>query len=46
MRKYSRSAFEDESKIVPVKLEIKGFVDKDNTLYVAIALESIKKTRS
>jgi hypothetical protein len=37
------SAFEDGSNIVPVKLEIKEFVDKDNTLYVAIALESIKK---
>lgn len=37
------SAFEDGGNIVPVKLEIKEFVDKNNTLYVAIALESIKK---
>ena len=37
------SAFEDGNQIVPVKLEIKEFADKDNTLYVAIALESIKK---
>ena len=37
------SAFEDGSNIIPVKLEIKEFVDKDNSLYVAIALESIKK---
>lgn len=37
------SAFEDGSSIVPVKLEVKEFSDKPNTLYVAIALESIKK---
>lgn len=37
------SAFEDGNNIIPVKLEIKEFADKDNTLYVAIALESIKK---
>lgn len=37
------SAFEDGESIVPVKLEIKEFYDKSNTLYVAIALESIKK---
>lgn len=37
------SAFEDGANIVPVKLEIKEFVDKKNSLYVAIALESIKK---
>ena len=37
------SAFEDGDNIVPVKLEIKEFVDKNNALYVAIALESIKK---
>lgn len=37
------SAFEDGSYIVPVKLEVKEFNDKNNTLYVAIALESIKK---
>ena len=29
--------------MVPVKLEIKEFYDKKNTLYVAIALESIQK---
>ena len=40
------SAFEDGDNIVPVKLEIKELADKNNTLYVAIALESIKKTRS
>ena len=34
---------QDGSDIVPVKLEIKEFADKQNTLYVAIALESIKK---
>ncbi len=28
---------------MPVKLEVKEFFDKKNTLYVAIALESIKK---
>ena len=37
------SAFLDGESIVPVKLEIKEFSDKENTLYVAIALESIKK---
>lgn len=37
------SAFEDGENIVPVKLEIKEFRDKKNSLYVAIALESIKK---
>ena len=36
------SAFVDGDNIVPVKLEIKKFSDKENTLYVAIALESIK----
>ena len=30
--------------IVPVKLEIKEFFDKDNTLYVAVALGKIKMT--
>ena len=40
------SAFVDGDKIVPVKLEVKEFLDKENTLHVAIALESIKKTRS
>ena len=37
------SAFFDDQSIVPVKLEVKEFSDKKNTLYVAIALESIKK---
>lgn len=37
------SAFLEENNIVPVKLEVKEFLDKKNTLYVAIALESIKK---
>ena len=37
------SAFEDGENIVPVKLEIKEFSDKKNALYVAIALEGIKK---
>ena len=40
------SAFVDNNRVVPVKLEIKEFSDKSNTLYVAIALDSIKKTRS
>jgi len=35
------SAFVDGDNIVPVKLEIKKFSDKENTLYVAIALENI-----
>ena len=38
------SAFEDGEWIVPVKLEVKEFKDKQNTLYVAISLEAIKKT--
>lgn len=37
------SAFEDGNLIVPVKLEVKDFNDKQNTLYVAISLEAIKK---
>ena len=37
------SAFTDGKKIVPVKLEVKEFSDKENTLHVAIALESIEK---
>lgn len=37
------SAFEDGEYIVPVKLEIKEFNNKENKLYIAIALESIKK---
>ena len=36
------SAFVDGDAIIPVKLEIKQFSDKENTLYVAVALESIK----
>ena len=38
------SAFEDGNSIVPVKLAVKEFKDKSNKLYVAIALETIKKT--
>ena len=37
------SAFEDGDNIVPVKLEIKEFSNRENKLYVAVALESIKK---
>lgn len=37
------SAFEDGDEIVPVKLEVKEFTDKQNTLYISIALDSIKK---
>ena len=37
------SAFEDGENIIPVKLEVKEFSDKTNTLHVAIALERIKK---
>lgn len=36
------SAFQDGENITPVKLEIKEFSDKPNTLYVAIALDSIQ----
>lgn len=39
------SAFENDTDIVPVKLEIKEFLDKPNRLYVAVALEGIKKDR-
>ena len=38
------SADQDGDFIVPVKLEVKQFKDKQNTLYVAISLEKIKKT--
>jgi len=37
------SAFEDGNSIIPVKLEVKRFIDKENTLYVAISLGEIKK---
>lgn len=38
------SVFEDGNRVVPVKLEIKEFEgEKDNTLHVAVALQSIKK---
>ncbi len=37
------SAFRDGGAIVPVKLEVKEFTDKPNTLYVAITSEKIKK---
>ena len=39
------SAFENNTDIIPVKLEIKEFYDKPNRLYVAVALEGIKKDR-
>ena len=32
-------------EIIPVKLEIKEFSDKNNVLYVAVALKSIKKDK-
>lgn len=38
------SAFGDGDSLVPVKLEVKEFRDKENTLYVAISLEKIKMT--
>ena len=38
------SAFGDGEAIVPVKLEVKEFKDKQNTLYIAVSLEAIKKT--
>ena len=37
-------AFNDGKYIVPVKLEIKEFNDKENVLYVAVALEKVKAT--
>lgn len=37
------SAFVDGENVVPVKLEVKEFGDKKNTLYVAITLDKIKK---
>ena len=36
------SAFQDGDYITPVKLEIKEFIDKPNSLHVAIALENIQ----
>ena len=36
------SAYRDGDFIVPVKLEVKQFKDKQNTLYVTISLEKIK----
>lgn len=38
-------AFQDGENITPVKLEIKEFSDKPNTLYVAIALDSIQSDK-
>lgn len=38
------SVFVDGDYFIPVKLEIKEFNDKQNKLYVAIALDGIKKT--
>lgn len=37
------SVFEDGERIIPVKLEVKEFSDKQNKLYVAITLQGIKK---
>jgi hypothetical protein len=39
------SVFENGTDVIPVKLEIKEFTDKPNRLYVAVALEGIKKDR-
>ena len=36
------NAFSDGSRIVPVKLEVKEFNDKENSLHVAITLEPIE----
>ena len=38
------SAYQDGDFTIPVKLEIKEFNDKRNTLYIAIALNKIKTT--
>ena len=38
------SAYQEGDYIVPIKLEVKKFKDKQNTLYVAISLEKIKMT--
>ena len=38
------SAYRDGEYLIPVKLEVKQFKDKQNTLYVAISLEKIKMT--
>ena len=38
------SAYQDGDYIVPVKLEVKQFKDKQNSLYVAISLKKIKMT--
>lgn len=38
------SAFEDGENIIPVKLVVKEFIDKPNTLYVAVSLDAIKMT--
>lgn len=39
------SAFRDDNYIYPVELIIKKFIDKNNTIYLAIAMEEIKKTQ-
>lgn len=36
------SAFSDGKDIVPVKIEVKEFKDKNNSLYVIVTLEKIK----
>ncbi|MGN0449428.1 MAG: hypothetical protein ACI4G0_03605 [Ruminococcus sp.] len=38
------SAFKDGENIIPVKLVVKEFIDKPNTLYVAVSLDAIKMT--
>ena len=39
------SAFQNDTDIIPVKLSVKEFSDKTNRLYIAVALEGIKKDR-
>ena len=38
-------AFEDGDEIVPVKLAVKEFSDKQNTLYVTLTANGIKNSR-
>ena len=38
------SAYQDGDELVPIKLEVKKFKDKQNTLYVAVSMEKIKMT--
>ena len=39
------SAFSDGEDIVPVKMEVKEFKNKDNSLYVLVTLEKIKTNK-